>query len=285
MKPFVSFIMPTFNRAYIIGDAIQSILAQTYQNWELILIDDGSVDNTKELIEKMNEPSIRYYYQTNKGAATARNKGLESAKGEWIAYLDSDNTLFPAYLEVMLDRISEKDNVIFAFPKGHRHIELYKDGKMIKRIDETKNEFGNNITPRDIVHRKLHSDLNGMIHSKKVIEDGIRFDEKMRKLEDWELFLTLCERYPEHFLYVNELLYSYHQRFGGDGLVSNSTYQEWADIFEYIYQKHKNDKLMKGQTWYPDRVNKWKRLAEQHKQGLIPDYSLYYFKENWDKKR
>lgn len=283
MKSLISFIMPTYNRAYIIREAVESILAQTYSDWELVIVDDGSTDRTKELFEGIGDPRIRYYNQENKGPAAARNKALKLVKGDWIAYLDSDNTLFPNFLEVMLKRTAERGGVVFAFPKGHRFLELYKGGKLLQRINNTEKEFGGDFVAKDIAHRTLHTDASGSMHSRKVIKEGIRWDEGMGKMEDWEFFLQLSEKYPSGFLYVSELLYTYTQRFGGDGLVSNSTYGDWAGIFEYIYQKHKNDRLMEGQNWYPEKMEKWRKLEAEYRQGLIPAYPLWYFKEHWDK--
>src|SRR5688572_7397445 len=91
-KTFTSIIMPTFNRAHIITDAIKSVLNQTDPNWELLVMDDGSSDNTRQVIESLNDDRIRYVFQENSGAAAARNRGLSLARGEWVAYLDSDNT-------------------------------------------------------------------------------------------------------------------------------------------------------------------------------------------------
>ena len=279
-EPLVSFITPTYNRAYILGEALQSIRAQTYGNWEAIILDDGSSDNTKELVAKYEDQRFKYYFQTNAGQINARNNAFSFAKGEWIAYLDSDNTIFPKFLSVMLDEIQKTPNTLWAFPKGYRYLELWQNGKMLERIDQTA-EFPDSLTPKDIVHRKIHTDMNGFIHSRKILEDGIRFDETLAGLEDWDLFLTLAEKYPNNFLYVPQILYTYSQRFGGDGLVSGGSYRETAQEFEQIYQKHKADKLMEGQTWYPNRAEKWNRLADEFEQGLIPPYSLYYFKNHW----
>ncbi len=95
------------------------------------------------------------------------------------------------------------------------------------------------------------------MHTRKVVEDGVRWDPGIAKMEDWDFFLTLADTYPDGFVYVPEKLYTYTQRYGGDGLVSNSTYRDWAELFERIYQKHKGSPLMRGQMWYPDRVEKW----------------------------
>jgi glycosyltransferase involved in cell wall biosynthesis len=280
-SPLVSIVVPTYNRGYILSETIGSVLSQTYQHWELILVDDGSADNTKEIVERIGDERIKYHYQENQGVISARNNALKLAKGEWIAYIDSDNTFYPNYLEVMVREVLKYGNVMFALPKGNQYLELYQKGKLVKRIEITDKEFKRTITPQDIVHRTFHPDMNGFFHSRKVIEDGITFDKHVKSMEDWDLILTLCERYPDNFLFIDQILYTYAQRFGGDGLVSNRTYRLTAEVFEYIYQKHKNDKLMAGQTWYPDRVDKWNRIAEEYEQGKAPPMQYHYFKEYW----
>lgn len=92
MKDLVSIIMPSYNTAQFIEASINSIIGQTYKEWELIIIDDCSSDNTKEILEKIDNPQIRVIFQeSNKGAAYSRNIGLKNAKGKWIAFLDSDD--------------------------------------------------------------------------------------------------------------------------------------------------------------------------------------------------
>ena len=281
--------MPTYNRAYIIERAIKSIQVQTVPDWELIVIDDGSTDDTRQIVEKINDPRIRHYSnEKNEGVVYSRNRALELVRGDWTAYLDSDDELLPDYIEVVFTHLKKHKNIEFILPRGNRLIELYKDGKLVAVKDETKEEYPATVNAQDIVHRKVHGMMPGFMHSRRVVEEGIRFDLKAFGSEDWELMLTLCEKYPNGFLYVPEILFTYHMRFGGDGIVSNHDYDKWAPLFEYIYQKHKNDTLMQGQTWYPDRVLKWRKLAEDYKKGLIPEYQLYYFKEFWstpDKKK
>ncbi len=94
----ISVIIPSFNRGYILTEAIDSVLAQTYQNFEIIVVDDGSTDNTREILTPYKD-RIRYFYQENQGVAAARNKGIEEAKGEFIAFLDSDDLWLPEKLE------------------------------------------------------------------------------------------------------------------------------------------------------------------------------------------
>ena len=90
-KVFFSIIIPTLNRKSFLKKAVDSVLAQTYTNFELIIIDDGSTDETDKLISSYNDTRIAYMHQENKGVSNARNKGLKLAKGDFIAFLDSDD--------------------------------------------------------------------------------------------------------------------------------------------------------------------------------------------------
>jgi len=91
-NPTVSVIIPTYNRAHTIGRAIKSVLNQTYQDFEIIVVDDGSTDNTEEVVKSFRDKRIRYIqHKKNKGAAAARNTGIKSAKGKYIAFQDSDD--------------------------------------------------------------------------------------------------------------------------------------------------------------------------------------------------
>lgn len=268
-KPLISIITPTFNRGYIIGNTIESVISQTYSNWEHIIIDDGSTDDTGRFINTFKEPRIKYLYQSNRGQSSARNKGLDVAQGAWVAYLDSDNELFPNYLEVMLDSVTRSDKTVFAVARGRRTLELYENGVMTKYIDESS-DFPESLTAKDIGLKTYHFDTNGFMHSRAVIDAGIRFDERMRSFEDWDFAIQIAERFPQGLLYVKEELVHYHQRYGTDGLVSNASYADWAELFEYIYQKHKSDKILEGQTWYPDRVVKYRHLQEEYLAGNVP---------------
>lgn len=221
-KPLVSIITPTYNRSYILGTAIEGVIAQTYTTWELVIIDDGSTDTTRELIRDFG---------------------------------DSRN----------------------GFAKAKRTRELYENGVMTQYVDDTARNYPDNLTLQDIFHREVKFDLNGFIHHRSITDTDIRFDPAFYKCEDWDYFFAIGDRYPHAFLFVPKTLYNYHQRFGGDGLVSNSTYRDWAIVHEMLYQKYQHSDLLVGQTWYPGRVDHWNKLADDFEKGLIPPYQLYYF--------
>src|SRR5712692_851790 len=104
-RPFVSVVIPTFNRARQVQAALKSVLAQTYREFEVIVVDDGSTDGTGEALQEIislegsNGKQIRYFFQPNQGQSAARNQGTEEARGEWVAFLDSDDVWLPEKLE------------------------------------------------------------------------------------------------------------------------------------------------------------------------------------------
>ena len=112
-RPLISVVIPTFNRAQQVQVALRSVLAQTYAKFEVIVVDDGSTDTTREAVEQFiseqngKEKQIRYFSQTNQGPSAARNKGIAEANGDWIAFLDSDDEWLPEKLEWQLCAIEK----------------------------------------------------------------------------------------------------------------------------------------------------------------------------------
>ncbi|TLN28536.1 glycosyltransferase family 2 protein, partial [bacterium] len=100
--PRVSVIIPSYNRADMVMDAVNSVLRQTFADWELIVVDDGSQDNTREVIAAVRDERVRYIYQDNQGLPGARNSGIRAARGEYVAFLDSDDVFLPHKLAVQV---------------------------------------------------------------------------------------------------------------------------------------------------------------------------------------
>ena len=153
-KVSVSIIIPTYNRAYCIASAIQSVINQSRKDWELIIVDDGSTDATKELVASFGDNRIKYFLQENGGAAKARNYGVSKAQADWIAYLDSDNELFPEYIETMFTWLEKFPKTVFAIPRAKRTLELYENGELIKNIDDSKDTPAG-ITLQDIFYKNF----------------------------------------------------------------------------------------------------------------------------------
>lgn len=276
-RPLTSFIIPSYNRAHIIKRAVQSLLAQTNSDWEAIIVDDGSTDNTKQVIADFGDARIMYTKQKNAGAAAARNKGMALANGKWIAYLDSDNELHPEYLATMLSHLHNHPGKVFALPRIHRVLQQYEGDNLIKSIDDKKDILTDTVTINDIFMRTFHADTNGLIYLRRLYDEGIRWDTALPVMEDWELMLSIGNLYPDGFLFVNKTLCTYYQRFGSDSIRSNTNYRDNIQAFEMIYKAHKDDPLMQGQTWYEPAIKRWKQRQEDYENGKLPAYSQFYF--------
>lgn len=144
--PKVSVIIPTYNRAKYVKEAIDSVLAQTFQDFEIIVVDDGSIDGTGELLKNYNG-KIRYIYQTNKGLPAARNTGIRAAKGEYIAFLDSDDIWLPDKLDIQLKILEKNGDVGLIYSRmfvidedGVVNPTVYPKWKLATTLDEMLTE-------------------------------------------------------------------------------------------------------------------------------------------------
>ena len=113
--PLVSVIMPAFNAGKFIAEAIESVLISNYRNFELIVVDDGSSDNTKQIVDSFKEEKIRYFYKENGGPASARNLGIKNAKGSYIVFLDADDEIVPDFISRHLEEFSKDDEEEFVY--------------------------------------------------------------------------------------------------------------------------------------------------------------------------
>ena len=139
MNPFFSIIMPTYNRGHILPGSIQSVINQDFTEWELVVVDDGSTDNTKEVIENFsqNDNRIRYLYQSNQERSAARNNGIKNANGKYICFLDSDDEYLQHHLTTFFDEIKIKNNSRALF---FTSLIIYNNGKDIEHpIQQLKN--------------------------------------------------------------------------------------------------------------------------------------------------
>lgn len=199
-----SVIMPTYNRGYIIEKAIQSVINQTYRNWELMIIDDGSTDNTCHIVSTIKDSRIRYIrYETNEGANHARNIGIENASGEYLAFLDSDNQWHKDYLESQLSML-QKDattvDVVFA-----RCVICGFGGYSIFPNNLYTDFFSNESILKHALYDSVF-DMNVMCMKSMVWNQAGKFDEKLSKFQDWEFALRMLVSGNYQFKFNNAVL-------------------------------------------------------------------------------
>lgn len=201
-EPLVTIMMPTFNRAEFISDAIESVLHQTYQNWELIIFDNGSTDKTKQIVSKfLTDKRIRYIRnEKNLGIPKSRNVILRMSNGDFVGHLDDDDVLHADAIETMMNEFLRSKSLDMA----------YSDYIM---IDRCKNPMAN-FPSTDFDKKNLH--LLGFRHfciyrKNKALKVG-GFNEKIPSCEDGDFFMKIavsgnCKRVPK-YLY----LYRSHEK-------------------------------------------------------------------------
>lgn len=120
-SPLISIIVPVYNTGKYLDRCIQSVLAQTYTNWELLLIDDGSTDLSGTICDKYaaKDKRIRVFHKENRGVSSARNLGLDNAKGEWITFIDADDSVKPKYLNNLLSHVDSDIDLVFSYAEFH----------------------------------------------------------------------------------------------------------------------------------------------------------------------
>ena len=189
----VSIIIPTFNRRQFLERAIQSVLEQTFQDWELIVVDDGSQDESRQAVQDLHDDRIHYLYQAHSGVSAARNAGIRLARHPWICFLDSDDHWKPAKLHRQLQELERRP----------QYQVIYTDETWIRR--------GRGVNPRKI-HRKysgwiyhrclplcIISPSSVLLHRGILEREGL-FDEDFPVCEDYEMWLRISSRQPILFL-------------------------------------------------------------------------------------
>ena len=209
MNELVSVIMPSYNTGNYIAESIQSVQSQTYSNWELIIVDDCSTDNTDAVIAQFDDPRIHFLKnEKNSGAAVSRNRALREAKGRWIAFLDSDDLWHPEKLEKQI-AFMEQNGYGFSYTN-------------YSEIDENSNLRGIQVTgPKRINNAGMYAYcwpgcLTVMYDATMV---GLVQIEDIKKNNDYAMWLKVCRK-ADCFL-LDEDLASYRKR---SGSVSNHSY-------------------------------------------------------------
>lgn len=179
--PFFSIIIPTYNRAHTIRRPINSILAQTFTDWELIIVDDGSTDDTQEIVESYKDPRIRYVWQENQERSAARNHGISLAKGAWICFQDSDDEYLPEHLQVLYEGIQNNAE----YKVIRTGLLIYEDGHFTSKTNICK----------DNIYDLFPVGAFTSATFEKSIFDYYNFDAKINIAEDTKFCAEVYEQF------------------------------------------------------------------------------------------
>ena len=193
LSPAVSVVLPTYDRERLLGRAGSSVLAQTYCDFELIVVDDGSTDGTRAVMRSMSDPRLRYLrLERNRGAAAARNAGIAVARGEYVAFQDSDDEWLPAKLELHMrafETASPEVGVVYS--DMHR---VFADGTVRYRPSPTV-LCGVLIDAMRGFYQVCGLGIQAAVIRRECFARVGGFDEAFAALEDLELFVRLAKRY------------------------------------------------------------------------------------------
>lgn len=258
-----SIIIPTKNRAYCLWKAINSVLSQTYTDFELLVVDGNSTDDTTKLVNSYEDQRIRLIPNENdNGVASARNKGIKESTGEYVGYLDSDDFVYNKWIESVDKYIISNPNKMLFMPNKNYSVKQVDDNGKLLRVFKEELLFEKPPNTDDIVNLNIQCDTNGMIHKRAVIEKMGFWNDSLKLYEDFEFLLRFVGYYPDGFQFIPEVLVSYSRVYGKNSLCSKAKYQDLVDSLEKIYSLHRQKSIMKNQTWYPKLVNKFKEMAK-----------------------
>lgn len=279
MNSLVSIVVPTYNCEKYIENCIESIVIQSYKNIEVIIIDDGSIDNTYEIIKKYitKDKRIKYFTQENSGPSVARNKGIEKSNGEYLIFVDSDDIIEKIYVEKLLNRI--KSNSFDIACCGYIDKSKYGVVKL--------NDFWIN---KDILNKQeflecVCNGVGGVLWSKIfrkdiIIENNIRMNPKIFMSEDLIFILEYC-KYINKVGVINEYLYHYNRL--NDSSISSNIDINYLE--NYILLINKISELLTELKFNFDKINKIKVLKVQDLINKVLISETYKYLKLKDKKR
>ncbi len=228
---FFSIVIPTYNRDKIISRAINSILQQSFTDFEILVVDDGSVDDTEVVVSSFNNASVRYFKTANFGVAHARNYGIQQAKGRYIGFLDSDDLMETVHLQTAYDFIRLKNNpevIHLNFLWG----------------TEDKLNTHKNYLPRhlpDDIFKNCSLHVNCIFIKNELLQDNL-FNESRELMfaEDWDFFIKLAVRFPIHTRDITTAYLIDHE----DRNMRNFNEEKWVIKRDAILKSLKEDPVV-----------------------------------------
>jgi len=282
MQPKISIIIPTFNRAHLIGETLDSVIVQTHKNWECIVIDDGSTDYTQELLEFYiaRSPQISFFKRPKnklKGANACRNYGFEISNGAYVNWFDDDDIMHPEKLEKQLKFITESSC----------NYSVCQSLVFQNNINDIKGVRNKNIISDQPFYDYLRMKIGWLTQAplwkrEFLLELDSLFDEELKAAQEWEFHLRVLNKYPEYVAINDELvLLRKHER--------SITYnRNKALLFWYYYQARlkvfKNPNLnldsKSNQFLREYLLNSFKKMVTTRNPKVVQAYNMFILPAN-----
>ena len=229
--PTVSIIIPTYNRAGLISECIESVLRQTYKDFEIIVVDDGSDDNTEDIL-KVFKDTIKYIRQENAGVSAARNRGIRESSGRYVAFLDSDDIWLEDKLELQTDFLEKNPDIVMVCGNGI-YLDGKDEGKPVIRAERAHEYEKGHLTLRDAFYRFPIRTSTMVVRRDVLVEMGM-FNTKYVVAEDMELVFKILLKYGKSG-FINAPLYKLKK--GAENLSLNEVRkQTWSiSVLEELF--------------------------------------------------
>ncbi|MCA0153719.1 glycosyltransferase family 2 protein [Winogradskyella vincentii] len=261
MKGLISIIIPTFNRAQILPETLDSILSQSYEMWECIVVDDGSTDNTDDLLNTYAKSDSRFQYikrpkDKPKGANACRNYGFEISKGDFINWFDSDDIMHPEFLQTRISKLIEEDSLDFCACLGRKFVKgIEVDALTIKPHVLISNNY-----LEDYLLNGLFFYTPAPLWRKRFLLGKELFDETMQRAQESDFHFRMLSLNP-NYLYLEDALF--YVRVGQESitkgadksfLAQNSVFKYFNTVFNVLKNKKDENRLMEY-VFYRQAVN------------------------------
>lgn len=188
IQPLVSIIMSVFNEEKYVADAIESILNQTYQNWEFIIINDGSVDSTESIINQYQDPRIRYFYQENIGLTKSLNKGITLSQGKYIARIDADDRSLPKRIEQQVNFLEKNETFVLI---GSYYYKIDVRNMILSICEPAINDQD---CRENLMLGKANFLHSSVMFKKEINGEIMRYDETFKQAQDARMWINLATR-------------------------------------------------------------------------------------------
>ncbi|MEO0839022.1 MAG: glycosyltransferase [Cyanobacteria bacterium J06643_5] len=244
----VSIVITSYNKAIYLKQAVESVFAQSYSNIECIIVDDGSTDNTEEIVQELiaKYPQIKYFFKQNGGISSARNFGNSKATGEWVQFLDADDWIHEDKIKSQLECLQDfTDKEVFTY-SDYQRVYVDKDNQIIKRISHNIAH----LSQEELINRLLICPdfladspfplLQQAMLFKKTIFEKYQFNENLKACEDRELMIDLLINHNISYVYT-PMIAAYYRKHAANltdnGLLMRESYIRY---FEIVKQKHQD---------------------------------------------
>jgi glycosyltransferase involved in cell wall biosynthesis len=238
-QPLVSIVIPCFNQGRFLADAVGSVRAQEYDNVEVIIVDDGSTDNTRDVA--VSFPDVRYFYQPNAGLAAARNHGVAHSNGRFLVFLDADDVLFPRAIAVNLDLLLQHPSWKFV-SGGHEKVDEFLD--RLTQQDDPVTVLQDHYVA---LLRGNYIGMHAAVMYRRSVFQEFEFDESLPACEDYDLYLKITRKYP---------VGCHEEKIAGYRLHGGNMSASIPLMLKYVLKVHERQR---GLLRNDDEMNAWRQ--------------------------